>query len=175
MFDYQDAIAEYAQSLEDFIIRNELPPTWFKKADHIAIKCADADDYEYRLQDLLADARQASQVYLDGRHLAALLLTSAQPVGSMGDVSWAEIMEPRPDKTSETLIGVDHMEFYYPNFGEIAEILQKRGVPFQQRSNPGHDWINIKLNSQGQEVKLNNRPLAEIVEDELTEGIAHLL
>lgn len=175
MFEYEETIKNYVQALEELVAKYELPDTWFRAPDHLAITCADGLDYEYILQDLLPDAQHASEVNMDGRRLAALCLISPQPVGSFGKLSWLEVMEPRPEKLDNDLVGLEHMEFYYPDFSEICEVLQVNAIAYTQQSNPGHQWINIVINDQGQELKLNNRALAEIVSQELGEGIAHLL
>lgn len=175
MFEYEEEIDLYAKILQDFIDQYELPESWFAFPDHIAIKCADALSYEYTLQELLADAQQVSEVNMDGRRLAALLLSSALPVGSHGNVSWVEIMEPRPEKLGKGLVGIEHMEFSYPDSNAIREVLEANGIRFTEQSNPGHQWINIVLNDTGQELKLNNLPLRDIVEKELADGTAHLL
>jgi predicted metalloenzyme YecM len=175
MFEYEEAIEEFAKVLTDFIAKYELPDKWFKNPDHLAIKCADGLDYEYKTQDLLPDAQQASEVTLDGRRLAALHLISPQPVGSFGNVSWLEIMQPRPEKQGKGIVGLEHIEFYYPDFSEISSVLQEKGVTFVEQANPGHEWLNIKMNDYGHELKLNNRLLEDIVSYELEEGIAHIL
>lgn len=175
MFEYEEAIEQYAKDLQDFIDRYELPAKWFKTPDHIAIKGADGLEYDYIVQDLLADAQQASEVNMDGRRLAAFQLISRVPVGELGSVNWLEIMEPRPEKVGKDIVGLEHMEFYYPEFDEVKSVLNKHKIPFVMESNPGHAWINIVLNNQGQELKINDRLLADAVNQELEEGISHHL
>ncbi len=109
------------------------------------------------------------------RRLAALNLISDLPIASLGNISWVEVMEPRPEKLGKDVIGLEHMEFYYPDFDEVREVLQANDISFVEESNPGHQWINIVISDQGQELKLNNRPLAVIVEEEIENGVAHLL
>jgi hypothetical protein len=96
--------------------------------------------------------------------LAALHLISPQSVGDLGEVSWLEIMEPRPEKVGKDFVGLEHIEFYYPDFDEVREALDKYKVSYTQQNNPGHDWINIVLGEAGQEFKLNSRLLSDVVE-----------
>ena len=175
MFEYEAEIDAFARCLQDFIDKYELPNKWFALADHIAIKCADADDYEYKIQDIIMDATQGSEIDLDGRRLAALQLTSPQEIKDLGQVSWLEIMEPRPEKIGKDIVGIEHIEFYYPTFDEITEVLEGAGVAYRKQANPGHEWISIVLNQQGHELKLNNRLLQDIVAEELQDGTSHLL
>ena len=175
MFEYEEAVYEYATELTAFIAKHELPDKWFKVPDHLAIKCADSMGYVYTVEELLPDAAQASEIEMDGRRLAALRLTSPVTVGNLGKVQWLEIMEPRPANVGKDLVGLEHMEFYYPDFDEIIETLGKYSVNFKIQQNPGHAWVNIVLNDQGQELKINNRLLSDTVADELSDGTAHLI
>lgn len=175
MFEYEEEVERFAEVLEGFIERYELPEEWFKVPDHLAIKCADGLDYVYTVEELLPDAHQASEIVMDERRLATLQLVSPVQVGDLGEVSWLEIMEPRPEKVGKDLIGLEHMEFYYPDFDEVTVLLAKYDIDFTLQQNPGHAWVNIVLNEQGQELKLNNRLLGETVAEEIGNGTAHLL
>lgn len=175
MIDYEEEIQRYAEVLGGFIEKYELPSEWFKMPDHLAIKCADALDYDYTLQELLADARQASQIDMDKRRLAALWLVEDVEVGALGKISWLEIMEPRPEKAGNDLVGLEHMEFYFPNFDEVRDVLDKYKISYTEEANPGHAWINIVLNEEGQELKLNNKLLADTIIEELENGEAQLI
>lgn len=175
MLEYEESIEAFAQMLQNFMDQYELPAKWFKVPDHLAIKCADALDYEYVIQDLLPDAQQTSVANIDNRRLVAMHLITTQPVGQLGSVSWLEIMEPRPEKAGKDRVGLEHMEFYYPDFDEVRGVLDEYQVEYTEQSNAGHAWINIVINADGQELKLNNRLLSDIVEQELSEGTARLI
>lgn len=175
MFEYEEAIEQFANDLQDFIDRYELPDEWFKTPDHIAIKCADGLEYVYTVEDLVPDAQQASEIEMDGRRLAAFNLILSVPIGELGSVSWLEIMEPRPEKIGKDVVGLEHMEFYYPDFDEIKEILDGHKIAFTMQSNSGHSWMNIVINQRGQELKLNDRLLGDTVAEELEDGRSHLL
>lgn len=175
MFEYEEEIEQFAETLQLFIDKYELPEKWFKTADHLAVKCADALDYVFRMEELMPDAAQASEIVMDKRRLAALRLTSPVPVGNLGEVSWLEVMEPRPEKVGKDVVGLEHMEFYYPDFDEVTELLAKLGVAYELQSNPGHSWVNIVLNEKGQELKLNDRLLGETVAEEIDNGTSRVL
>lgn len=174
MFEYEEAVEKFTEELEAFIERYELPKEWFKVPDHLAIKCADGLDYVYTVEELLPDAHQASEIVMDERRLATLQLTSPVLVGDLWKISWLEIMEPRPEKVGKDVVGLEHMEFYYPDFDEVTVLLAKYDIEFTLQTNPGHSWVNIVLNDSGQELKLNDRLLGDTVADELEDGTAHL-
>jgi hypothetical protein len=174
VFEYEEEIERFAETLEGFIERYELPDKWFKAPDHLAVKCADGLDYVYRMEELMPDAVQASEIVMDNRRLATLQLITPVVVGGLGEISWLEVMEPRPEKVGKDLVGLEHMEFYYPDFDEVTALLAKYDIEFTLQQNPGHAWVNIVLNEQGQELKLNDRLLSETVAEELDNGTAHL-
>lgn len=170
MLEYEEEIELYVKELEDFIGRFELPDKWFRIPDHIAIKCADNLDYDYRLQELMPDGHRSYEARLDNRRLASIQLTNKIEVGILGTVGWLELMEPRPEKVGKDIVGVEHMEFYFPDFEEVKKTLAKYKIPYAEESNPGHSWINILINDDGQELKINNGLLADIVAKELDDG-----
>lgn len=175
VIEYEEDIDQYAELLQGFIEKYELPDNWFKTPDHLAIKCADSLDFDYTLQELLADASQVSQIEMDKRRLATLNLTSKIQIGELGSVEWLEIMEPRPENVGKDVVGLEHLEYYYPDFDEIREILEKYHIDFTEQSNSGLSWISIVLNKEGQELKLNNKLLANIVDEQLENGEARLI
>lgn len=175
MFEYEEDIGLFAQTLGSFIERHELPEAWFKTPDHIAIKCADALDYAYRMEALIPDAVWASEITMNERRLGTLELTNPISVGELGAVQWIEVMEPRPERVGDDVIGLEHMEFYYPEFDEITQILTDRKIEYQLQSNPGHSWVNIVINDQGQELKLNDKLLGDTVREEIEQGIARVI
>lgn len=78
-------------------------------------------------------------------------------------------------KYADSLAGFEHMEFLYPDFGSICAVLDEKGIEFEMEKNPGHEWVNIVINGGGQELKLNNRTLADVIPGELKEGKAYLV
>jgi predicted metalloenzyme YecM len=140
--------------------------------DHVAVKCADARHFETTAQAWLPRARQASYVELNGRRLASFELAEPIVVGELGSVMWLEVMEPRPERVGNDFVGLEHSEFLFPDFVAAEQVLRAKAVPYEPQSNPNHSWLNIALNAEGQELKLNNRLLAETVASEEREGRA---
>lgn len=161
---------EYAEAFHSFLDQNQVPAEWFSQPDHFAIKCADELDY--------LDTCAAFSGYHDGGiwelELDSRLLASAKLM--IGVVitdykfDWVEIMQPRPDKETEQGF-VEHTEFYCPDFSLAKSALQQRGIDYELQKNPGHSWINIVIDDTGREIKLNDKPLAEVVKKERSRGI----
>lgn len=172
---FESELEAYGEELEEFIDMFWLPPGWFGEPDHVAIKCADRSDFESTLETFEDEAEEMSAVDMDGRTLAAVRLASSIAVASLGDVKWVEVMEPRPEKVGKDLVGLEHMEFTFPDFAAVRDLLGERNIAYEVQSNPGHAWVNIVLNERGQELKLNNKPLSAVIEEELASGDAYLL
>lgn len=172
---FEHAVDRYVQSLRAFTFAHDLPQNWFLEPDHLAVKCLDAGHYEDTLAAWLPHANLASYTYLNGRRLASVHLDREISLGSFGNVAWLEIMEPRPDRVGKDIVGIDHVEFMFPDFAEAETALQSEQIAYEFQENPNHQWLSVPINPQGQELKLNDRPLAEIVATEIREGKAYVL
>lgn len=173
MSSFEEQLAGYVQALEAFRAEHELPDEWFVKPDHVAIKCADGADYEAEMQAWLPKADQAQYVPLNGRRLGSLRLAQPLKVGDLGQVTWLEIMEPRPEKVGIDPVGVDHMEFHVDDYQTAIELLEARGVAYERQGNPGQQWLSIMAN--GHEFKLTNMLLADVVAAEIAAGAATIV
>lgn len=168
-------IFAYSEELREFIDNNALPEEWFEQPDHFAYKCRNGEHFEEVVQQVADDAASLSYVVLDNRKLASAELAMPVYAESFSNVSWLEIMQPRPEKEGSDVVGLDHMEFYYPDFETIEEVLTDRGIAYTLQSNPNHQWINVVINDAGQELKLNNKTLADIVRQEIADGEAEII
>ena len=175
MDDILEQVGEYEAELSQFVADNELPKEWFGIADHIAVKGADGADFERLVEVFKPQSDQISCIDMDGRRLATAQLTGNISVGKFGNVSWVEIMEPRPEKVGKDVVGMEHMEFYFPDFTKVSRVLDDRKVQYEMQDNPGHHWVNIVINPKGQELKLNNKVLADVVGQEIKTGESYLL
>lgn len=175
MKNFEQAVKDYEWRLGRFIRAHELPKEWFAAPDHLAIKCFDAADYESErnIWRPLTIQGKISEIVMNNRRLGTAELAAAVSVGMLGKVTWIEIMEPRPEKVGKDVVGLEHMEFCYPNFAEVTAHLDKQGIEYKMEENPGHAWVNIVLNKYGQELKINNRTLADVVPQELADGISY--
>jgi hypothetical protein len=166
----EKALIAYEASFADFCRAYQLPEQWFGRPDHIAIKAANLNDYE-ETRRVIEDSYVYGAIWevsMDER-----LLGSGKLLGSLSlvdyDFQWVEIMQPRPGKETEKGF-VEHTEFVFPDFYEVARILHQRGLTegedFERQSNDGHAWLNVVLDKQGHEIKFNDKPLAEVVAEE---------
>lgn len=165
-------IFAYGESLRDFVDQYGLPEEWFAEPDHIAFKCRNAEHFDEVLMQATDDSDQLSFVAKDGRRLASAHLEQPVYVESFGSVEWLEIMQPRPEKQGRDLVGLEHMEFYWPDFESAEEVLRDRGITFEMQHNESLQWMNIIINEFGHELKLCNRKLADIVGEDLANGDA---
>ena len=175
----QEDIDQFEKSLNSFALAHELPiEDWFNNPDHLAIKCADRKDFDETVRSYKPRAvgRQVSGVDMHGRTLATAQLETPLQVGSLGTVEWLEIMEPRPEKVGKGLVGLEHIEFYFPFFKRVRTVLDNAGITYEEpQDNDHHKCIVVVFNKKGQEFKLNDYPLGKIVAQELDEGMSYLL
>jgi len=165
-----DEIKKYAASLSDLIAGHQLPASWFAVPDHLAFKGRDSAHYLELVHIFRPLAKRVSYIHLDNRRLATAELVKSVVAGDFGAVGWIEIMEPRPEKAGADVVGLEHMEFLYPDFEAVKAELSLKKVAYELQSNPNHQWINIVINSAMQEVKLSNKPLEAIVRQEIEQG-----
>jgi hypothetical protein len=172
-FDVQ--VNDYAATLSSFVREYDLPAEWFAVPDHVAVKGADKADFEALVEQFRPLSERISCIDMDNRRLATAQLTGDILVGAFGAVQWVEIMEPRPEKVGKDVVGFEHMEFYYPHFDRVIDVLNQKGIAYEMQKNPGHAWANIVLNEKGQELKLNDKPLGTTVFEELEDGRSYIL
>ncbi len=163
----------YGQRLAAFVEHYRLPEEWFGMPDHIAVKCSDRADFDEQIE-LLRPFTDVSIMGKDmhGRTLGTVELAASIMVGSFGEVNIIEVMEPRPEKAGVGLIGFEHMEFTYDEFAGATYVLGKRGIEFNlPDDNPAHQCIDeIIICDEGFELKLNDRPLVDIIKEETSKG-----
>lgn len=161
----------YQEAFESFIHGYRLPEDFFKQPDHFAIKCADELDYLETCQEVAAQVGAAGiwELSINNRLLGSAQLAGRTSLAGF-DFGWVEIMQPRPGKETDTGF-VEHTEFYFPDFFAAEHVLRQRGIDYSHEENPGHAWLNIVIDNKGREIKLNNKPLAEVVIWEREQGL----
>lgn len=167
----QQLISEYGHALTAFIGAHQLPAEWFAAPDHVAYKCQNAADYDHIMELCKPFAKQRYYIAMDGRRLGSIRLQTPLAVADFGTIEWLEVMQPRPAKEGVDMVGLEHMEFVFPDFDAAQQILNAKNIPYERQSNPAHEWISIMLNSGQQELKLNNRSHTDIVQQEFAAGL----
>lgn len=170
LHEIESASDAYAAELEAFTDYYRLPEEWFGTSDHVAVKCRDRTGFEQQVDEIREHADEVLAVDMDGRTLATARLTSRLAVGSLREVKLLEIMEPRPEKVSKGLVGFEHMEFTFPDLGLVMSYLEQVKASYEYQENPGHRWVTLVINNTGQELKINDRSLADILEIEQAEN-----
>lgn len=176
--DYQHIMSQifaYGEELREFVDDHALPEEWFARPDHIAYKCSDDAHYDEVLRQAMDDAESLSFVTMDNRRLASAKLEKPVYIESFGTVEWLEVMEPRPERIGNDVVGLEHMEFYWSDFESAEEVLRDRGITFSLEGNPGQQWLSLVINDYGQEVKLSNETLAAIVQQDIEDGTAEVI
>lgn len=168
----EQSIAEYQEAFTGFVSAHQLPTKWFKTPDHWAIKCADGADYEETVQEFSSGIASGPwTVIMDERRLTSARLSG--PAVTIGNslFRWLEIMEPRPGKGPEQGF-VEHLEFVFPDFFEVRRVLEQRGVTgVEQQGNAGHAWVNIPIDENGREIKINDAGIEVVLEKERVAGV----
>lgn len=165
---YAKELSDYEQAFVAFVDANGLPSEWFEISDHIALKCADVEGYARACAEIEGGVWE---IELDGRLLGSAQLTSPLTVAGYR-FNWIEIMQPRPGKESDAGF-VEHTEFYVDDFDMVTQWLTEQAIAYELQKNPGHRWINIVIDDQGREIKLNNKVLADVVVWERENGHLH--
>lgn len=168
--DIEASLATYEEVFEDFASSHRLPKELFAAPDHFAIKCADSRDYVHTLGELRHTVRTDTlqEICMDERYLA-----SGKMVGFISlagyEFKWVEIMQPRPGKELPQGF-VEHVEFETPDLFQVSTILDRHGISYEAQSNDGHAWLNVVMDSQGREIKFNDKSLEKVTEQEAEEG-----
>lgn len=161
----------YHDAFESFVLGYQIPESLFKEPDHFAIKCANELDYLETCHEMAADTDASGmwELALDSRLLASAQLAGKVSLGGY-NFAWIEIMQPKLGKETDGGF-VEHTEFYFPDFFAAEHVLKQRGIDYSHQENSGHAWLNIVIDEKGREIKLNNKPLAEVVKEEREQGL----
>lgn len=171
LLELQQAAETYTNELSHFLHSYNLGRFITGQVDHMAIKMADTRAYEDYLQKIESLCISLEYMNEGGRRLATALLNQSILFGDYGSTALLEIMEPRPQKIGNDLVGFEHTEFYYPNLKEVKDFLDKRGVVYEDYANPFHAAVACRVNPQNQEVKFTNAPLADSLRRERDGGL----
>ncbi len=178
MSQFKAEVADFALAASDYIAQHNLPSEWFVEPDHIAIKCRDGEHFIETMEEFRPVSRAITYVRKGERRLGTAMLMSGLSIGRLGKVEIVEIMEPRPEKLGKGIVGVEHMEFFYPDFAVAQAFLQTLATEHGQEvaheldlSSAVHQTLVLPFDD-GYEIKLNNRTLADIIPEELANGEA---
>ena len=143
--------------------------------DHVMIKSSSPSDFEEKVKAIRPWAEESAFMEIDSRFLVAAHLVVPLALAEHKPVEWLEIMEPKsPDGTVDYL-GAEYAEFYYEDFNKAGLLMKRNKIPYEKRTDDNHRWWNVRINDKGQELRVTDKPLSEIVDKELDEGTARYL
>jgi hypothetical protein len=166
--------AHYSVTLAAYEAANKIPYGLFSNPDHIALKAGGIKQFETMVHDISGIADEMYCLDDKGRFVVAAKLAGSMAVGMHGRVRWLEIKEPQQSRTSE-VVGVEHTEFFLPDFNGALAILKRKGLEPQVQSDGDHHRINLVFNSDRQELRLTDTPIAAIVSEKLEADEAYII
>lgn len=173
--DIMTQIFAYGEELRNFVDDHALPEEWFNEPDHVAYKCRDEQHFDHVLQEASHDVQSMSYVEIDNRRIAGAEVEQSVYLESFGTINWLEIIQSRPEKLGQDIVGLEHVEFYWPELESAEEVLRDRGIPYELQSNEQSQWLSIIITEFGHELKLTNTRLANIVRDSMADGEATIV
>jgi len=157
----EEKSAELMKPLADYIGRFDLPKSIFKFPDHVALPAEDITGFSNLVKDLEPKSEQRVLTETDPRFVVAARLKGGLVVDRLGTVQWVEITESLPlEILSEAEAA--HVEFYYPEFGEVRKLLDWRRIDYSIDQEP-IPQIKITYNQHGDELRFTKMPIRAIV------------
>jgi len=173
--DLQIQAYEYVHDLEVYLTQSKLLGLFNPPIDHFAIKATNSQSYEKLVESARQISNKISYVYLDQRRLATAELTVPIEFVKLGQTSYLEIMEPRPNAAASLIDFFEHAEIYSQDLGKIKSILALEQVVHQEYKNPNHEVVVLEINKAKQEIKFTNKHLSQIIKDQEERGEVTLL
>lgn len=164
--EYQEKWQELVDARKEKTFFNSLVPT------AVGWKVASYEDYVQALAGLHDDADKISETWMNGRWIAKLHLRDETLVG---EIAVIKIMQRRPK--SDDALGLDHMDFYSPDFVQAEAVLKdEAGLKWSWENNDvreGYDWLSIWFD--GGEAKIKGNTVLDIVAAELQDVSKELI
>jgi hypothetical protein len=170
-----DQIRSYGETVLRFASVMDFPSILISRPDHVMIKSSTPSDFDRKVKLVTPWAEQAAFLEVDSRFLVAAHLITPIALTEYKEVSWIEIMESKsPDGTTDYL-GAEYAEFYHSDFIQAAKLMKSKRIDFEKRTDGIHRWWNIRLNEEGQELRISDKPLMDIIGRQLDDGTAREL
>lgn len=166
---------EYARSLHQFVDRSNFPEELLKEADYLMLKVATPADFSETARAIQLWASETSFLEIDWRFLVAAQLFTPISVSEISEVWTVEVMEAKsPDGTAD-YIGPEYVQFYHPDFREAGHLLEKNRITHAKRTDGAHRWWQVPMNPEGQELRISDKSIVEIIDNRLDDGRAKKL
>lgn len=171
-------VGAYGQQLTRFVDSANFPHGLLSEPDHVVFKTTDPNDFGNKARAIKPWAEQVAFIQIDWRFLIAARMVVPLALGGHRHVDWVEIIESQDRETrpaSADYVGLEYAEFYYSDFNHAEQLIKGRGIKIDRRADSSHRWLNIVMNENGQEVRLSDTKLVEVVSGELESGAARLI
>ncbi|MEX2006721.1 MAG: hypothetical protein WD877_00895 [Candidatus Saccharimonadales bacterium] len=170
-------VSDYGQNLRSFAETYDIPRGLLAEPDHMVIKSADPVDFADKARAIRPWTEEERIVFMEvnSRFLVAAEVITPWAVGHNW-VNWLEIMEPRQE-VGRDFIGLEYAQFYYSDIDYAGILLNSRNLEVEFYTDEGRNWrwLNVKINQVGQEFRLSDTKLVEIIGVELEDGTARLI
>lgn len=162
-------VTSYARS-------NDFPEALLSQPDHVMIKSINPADFDKKFNSLKPwTAEKPYFIDIDDRFLVAARLLVPMALSQHRPVDWIELMEPKSSEGTADYLGVEYAEFFYTNFDQARLMLERKKIDYDRRADQDHRWLNVRINDEGQEIRITDRMLAETIDSELETGRAKIL
>ena len=166
---------KYGQAMLRFVNSTDFPIDILTYPDHLMIKTTSPSDFDKKVKAINPWSEQVAFMEIDERFLVAAHLVVPLTMTQYRPVEWLEIMEPKSPESTSDYPGAEYVEFYHNNFNEAGLLMKKRRITYEKRVDGHHRWWNIRINDEGQELRITDKPLSEIIGQELDDGTARQL
>ncbi|MBX4197250.1 hypothetical protein KW801_01690 [Candidatus Saccharibacteria bacterium] len=174
--DISREITDYGRLVAGYVYHQNFPEVLLSDPDHVMIKSSDPADFDTKFKQLkpwTAEDRYFAEI--DGRFLVAARFLVPLALIERRPVEWIQIMEPKSLDGTFDYFGVEYAEFFYQDFDKARLMLDKNKIEYSKKADEDHSWLNIRINNQGQEIRITDKLLAETIDSEVESGRARPL
>lgn len=169
-------VTDYGKAMLGFVQRKNFPELLLGQPDNVMIKSSSPADFQNKFQNLKSwTAEHPYFIDVDGRFLVAARLLVPMSLAAQRPVEWIEIMEPKSPDGTVDYFGAEYTEFFYGDFHKAELMLKKSRIDYAGMADPEHRWLNVRINKDGQEIRITDSFLAETIDAEVASGKAKLL
>lgn len=171
--DITKGIEEYHHRLIDFVRHNNFPEGLLIEPDYVMVKTDGPADFNDKVQAIEPWAEKVAFAQIDWRFLVAAQLLVPLTLSRYRAANSVTIMEAKSEAADH--IGVEYTQYYCGDFGFAEKLIKDSGVEVETRKDGYQRWLNVRINPQGQEVRLSDRKLEDVVAAQIESGEAIIL
>lgn len=157
--------------LTHFARGKKMPTLLFDKPDHIALHASNIRDFDRRVKEIERQSEELIFREAHDRFIITAKLAGPLALADIGRIHWVEIIEPIEEEAKVGLIGGDHVEFLYPDFSGVRELLKNRNIDYRIDEDP-QPRIKVPYGKNGDEIRFTSQPIGEILAQDIELGEA---